>query len=88
MQKRTRYVLKVRSFELFLLLGYVANMLFLYLTEKCMTTSERGFEDFIGPQKGVECIFPMKLGGKTYHRCVPDDNSCNWCSTKGNMKQY
>ena len=48
-----------------------------------MTTSERGFDDFVGPQKGAKCIFPMKLGGKTYNRCVPDDKSCDWCSTKG-----
>ena len=52
-------------------------------TEKCKTTSERGFENFVGPQTDVECIFPMKLGGRTYHGCVPDEYSCHWCSTKG-----
>ena len=52
------------------------------VTETCKTTSERGFVNFVAPQTGVECIFPMKLGGKTYLGCVPDEFSCHWCSTK------
>ena len=49
-----------------------------YISEKCKTTEH---ED--APQKGVECIFPMKYDGKIYNGCVPDQGTSSWCSTKG-----
>ena len=35
-----------------------------------------------GPQKGVQCIFPIKHRGGIYYTCMPDDTGCHWCSTK------
>ena len=46
--------------------------------EKCKT-SEYGD----APQKGVECVFPMKYEGKIYNGCVPGTGQNTWCSTKG-----
>ena len=48
------------------------------ILEKCKTTE---YGD--APQKGVECVFPMKFDGKIYNGCVPDVGGASWCSTKG-----
>ena len=56
---------------------------FFYI-DKCVTSSD----GTVGPQKAVECIFPMRFQGKVYHGCVPDRDekqACDWCSTKGKL---
>ena len=61
-------------------IGVIANSFYI---DKCVTTSE----GIVGPQKAVECIFPMRFKEKIYNGCVPDRNEkqeCDWCSTKGN----
>ena len=52
-----------------------------FYIDKCVTT----FDGIVGPQKGAECIFPMKFQGKIYDGCVPvlANQECDWCSTKG-----
>ena len=54
----------------------------LFYIDKCVTTST----GIVGPQKGLDCIFPMTFQGKIYDGCVPDRDElseCDWCSTKG-----
>ena len=58
------------------------NTIHSFYIEKCVTTSD----GTVGPQKAVECIFPMRYQGKVYYGCVPDRDGkqeCDWCSTKG-----
>ena len=52
--------------------------MFQCILEKCKT-SEYGD----APQKGVECVFPMKYEGKIYNGCAPGTGESTWCSTKG-----
>ena len=50
-----------------------------FISDKCTTTKYGN-----GPQKGVDCIFPIKYQGKTYTGCVPYVGvASSWCSTKG-----
>ena len=71
------------------LIAFVLVLNFQYILikcNKCITTQESS-----GDNKGVSCIFPFVVSGKTYNECTTDHDPEGklWCATEtdGSDKQ-
>ena len=40
-----------------------------------------GCKTVSGPSPNASCIFPFKIGEKTYHKCTTDILNKPWCAT-------
>jgi len=82
-------------FEL-LSINLILNIAYTYATSQfttCVTSVDaKDYPDGILGVRGKPCVFPFKVGGKTYHSCTYDTahrtNYRAWCSTNVDARGF